>query len=125
METRKLPSAIIIGIVGFVLLTLFGSSMFLTIDPGEKGVLFKRFSGGLDKETIYGQGFHMIAPWNHMYVYNVKIQENYEAMEVLSKNGLAIKIDLSYRYNAIDNKIGYLHDNIGKGYVNSLSLIHI
>jgi len=120
METRKLPSAIIIGIVGFVLLTLFGSSMFLTIDPGEKGVLFKRFSGGLDKETIYGQGFHMIAPWNDMYVYNVKIQENYEAMEVLSKNGLAIKIDLSYRYNAIDNKIGYLHDNIGKGYVNSI-----
>ena len=28
MENRKLPSAIVIGIVGFVLLTLFGSSMF-------------------------------------------------------------------------------------------------
>ena len=68
MENRKLPSAIIIGIVGFVLLTLFGSSMFLTIDPGEKGVLFKRFGGGLDKETIYGQGFHVIAPWNNMHV---------------------------------------------------------
>jgi regulator of protease activity HflC (stomatin/prohibitin superfamily) len=74
----------------------------------------------LDKETIYGQGFHVIAPWNDMHVYNVKIQENYEAMEVLSKNGLSIKIDLSFRYNAIDNKIGYLHDNIGKSYVNSI-----
>jgi len=100
MENRNLPSAIVIGIVGFVLLTLFGSSMFLTVDPGEKGVLFKRFGGGLDKETIYGQGFHVIAPWNDMHIYNVKIQENYEAMEVLSKNGLSIKIDLSFRYNA-------------------------
>ena len=120
MENKKLPSAIIIGIVGFVLLTLFGSSMFLTIEPGEKGVLFKRFGGGLDKETIYPQGFHVIAPWNDMHVYNVKIQENYEAMEVLSKNGLSIKIDLSFRYNAIENKIGHLHDNIGKSYVNSI-----
>jgi len=120
MENRKLPSAIIIGIVGFVVLTLFGSSIFLTIEPGEKGVLFKRFGGGLDKETIYPQGFHVIAPWNDMHVYNVKIQENYEAMEVLSKNGLSIKIDLSFRYNAIENKIGYLHDNIGKSYVNSI-----
>ena len=120
MENRNLPSAIVIGIVGFVLLTLFGSSMFLTVDPGEKGVLFKRFGGGLDKETIYGQGFHIIAPWNDMHVYNVKIQENYEAMEVLSKNGLSIKIDLSFRYNAIESQIGHLHDNIGKTYVNSI-----
>jgi prohibitin 1 len=44
----------------------------------------------------------------------------YEAMEVLSKNGLSIKIDLSFRYNAIENEIGYLHDNIGKSYVNSI-----
>ncbi|MEC8853139.1 MAG: prohibitin family protein, partial [Bacteroidota bacterium] len=72
------------------------------------------------KETIYGQGFHVIAPWNNMHVYNVKIQENYEAMEVLSKNGLSIKIDLSFRYNAIENQIGHLHDNIGKSYVNSI-----
>jgi len=120
MENKNLPSALVIGIVGFVLLTLFGSSMFLTIDPGEKGVIFKRFGGGLDKEMIYGQGFHVIAPWNDMHVYNVKIQENYEAMEVLSKNGLSIKIDLSFRYNAIEEKIGYLHDNIGKSYVNSI-----
>ena len=55
-----------------------------------------------------------------MHVYNVKIQENYEAMEVLSKNGLSIKIDLSFRYNAIEEEIGFLHDNIGKSYVNSI-----
>ena len=41
-------------------------------------------------------------------------------MEVLSKNGLSIKIDLSFRYNAIENQIGHLHDNIGKSYVNSI-----
>ena len=51
---------------------------------------------------------------------NVKIQETFEKMEVLSKNGLSIKIDLSFRYNPVPNEIGYLHDNIGKDYLESI-----
>ena len=91
--------------------------MFVTIDSGEKGVIFKKFGGGLDKETVYGQGFHVIAPWNDMFVYDVKIHETFEKMEVLSKNGLSIRIDLSFRYMPIQEKIGYLHDEIGRNYL--------
>ena len=117
MENQGLPKAMIMGIVGLIFIVLFGSSMFYTIDPGEKGILFKKFGGGLDKETIYGQGFHIIAPWNTLHVYDVKIHETFEKMEVLSKNGLSIKIDLSFRYMPIQEKIGYLHDEIGRNYL--------
>lgn len=117
MENQGLPKAMIMGIVGLIFIVLFGSSMFRTIDPGEKGILFKKFGGGLDKETIYGQGFHVIAPWNTLHVYDVKIHETFEKMEVLSKNGLSIKIDLSFRYMPIQEKIGYLHDQIGRDYL--------
>tara|TARA_B100000902_G_scaffold382421_1_gene420068 strand:- start:2220 stop:3038 length:819 start_codon:yes stop_codon:yes gene_type:complete len=117
MENQGLPKAMVMGIVGLIFLVLFGSSMFVTIDSGEKGVLFKKFGGGLEKDVIYGQGFHVIAPWNDMFVYDVKIHETFEKMEVLSKNGLSIKIDLSFRYNPVGEKIGYLHDQIGRDYV--------
>jgi len=117
MENQGLPKGMIMGAVGLIFLFLFGSSMFRTIDPGEKGVLFKKFGGGLDKETIYGQGFHVIAPWNTLHVYDVKIHETFEKMEVLSKNGLSIKIDLSFRYMPVQEKIGYLHDEIGRNYL--------
>ena len=117
MENQGLPKALVMGIVGLIFIVLFGSSMFVTIDSGEKGVLFKKFGGGLDKETVYGQGFHVIAPWNDMFVYDVKIHETFEKMEVLSKNGLSIKIDLSFRYMPIQEKIGYLHDEIGRNYL--------
>jgi regulator of protease activity HflC (stomatin/prohibitin superfamily) len=117
MENQGLPRAMVIGIAGLIFLVLFGSSMFYTIEPGEKGVLFEKFSGGLDKETIYGQGFHIIAPWNTMHVYDVKVQETFEKMEVLSKNGLSIRIDLSFRYNPFIDKIGFLHDEIGRDYL--------
>jgi len=117
MENQSLPKAIVFGIIGLIFIVLFGSSMFYTIDPGEKGVIFKKFGGGLDKETIYGQGFHVIAPWNTLHVYDVKINETFEKMEVLSNNGLSIQIDLSFRYNPVEEKIGYLHDEIGRNYL--------
>jgi len=106
-------------IIGAVLLFLFlflSNTTFLTIKSGEKGVLFKQFSGGLEKETVYDQGFHFVLPWNKMFIYNVRTQEAFEEMEVLSKNGLSIEIELSYRYAPMGDKIGYLHDDIGMDY---------
>tara|TARA_A100001234_G_scaffold185005_1_gene168690 strand:+ start:1357 stop:2184 length:828 start_codon:yes stop_codon:yes gene_type:complete len=117
MENQGLPRTMVIVIVSLIFLVLFGSSIFYTIEPGEKGVIFRKFGGGLDKEKIYEQGFHVIAPWNTLHIYDVKINETFEKMEVLSQNGLSIKIDLSFRYNPIHNKIGYLHDEIGRNYV--------
>ena len=101
----------------FILLT---NTTFITINPGEKGVIFKRFSGGLEKDEIYNQGFEIVAPWNKMYIYDVRIQEQFEKMDVLSKNGLNIEIELSYRFSPIPNKIGYLHDEVGPEYTDRI-----
>ena len=57
MENQGLPRTMVIVIVSLIFLVLFGSSIFYTIEPGEKGVIFRKFSGGLDKEKIYEQGF--------------------------------------------------------------------
>jgi len=106
--------------IGFALLFLFvilSNTTFITIPPGQKGVIFKRFAGGINKDKIYEQGFHVIAPWNDLIVYDVRINEGFEKMEVLSKNGLSIQVELSYRYNPLANKIGYLHDEIGDDYL--------
>ncbi|MBT8218377.1 MAG: prohibitin family protein, partial [Bacteroidia bacterium] len=109
----KLISYAGIGFIALVALLILSSSTFLTIDPGYQGVLFKRFSGGIDKEKIYNQGFQIVAPWNRMLLYDVRTNEGLETMEVLSKNGLNIKVELSYRYQPDAQKIGYLHEEIG------------
>ncbi len=109
--------AIIFGVIIFI--ATF-SSAFITIEAGKKGVLFKRFGGGLDKENIYGQGFHIVAPWNTMFVYDVRKQQSEEAMDVLSSNGLSITVDVSVIYRPKDKFIGYLHDLIGTEYLNRI-----
>ena len=120
----QLPPAllriILISSAILILILLMSGKSFMTLDPGEKGILFKRFSGGLDKEKIYGEGFHMILPWNTMYIYDTRIKESFESLEVLSKNGLSIKVDLSYRFNPIQEKIGMLHSKIGKEFHESI-----
>jgi regulator of protease activity HflC (stomatin/prohibitin superfamily) len=113
---KALTKFIIIGVVALIIFLVLSNTTFLTIKPGEKGVLFKRFGGGLDKTHIYNEGFHMIMPWNNMYIYDIRIKESLEKMEVLSKNGLNIKIELSYRYYPQADKIGELHEKIGKNY---------
>ncbi len=113
---KKLTQLIIYGFAIFLFLTISGSKMFITIDPGQKGILFKRFGGGLDKENIRGQGFKIIAPWNKMYVYDVRIKESFANMEVLSKDGLTIKLELSYRFAPLPESVGFLHDEIGPDY---------
>ena len=120
MNQAKMMRYVTLGLIiliGFLILT---RTTFLTIEPGHNGVLFKRFGGGLKMEKVYGQGFHVVAPWNKMFIYDVRINEDYEEMEVLSKNGLTIKVELSFRFNPIPEKIGYLHDEIGPQYLNRI-----
>lgn len=113
------------GVIAFIALILiigFSNATFLTIDNGERGVLFKRFSGGLDKENIYQPGFHIIAPWNVMHVFDVREQQVEEEMEVLSSNGLNIKVDVTVRINPKYSEIGDIYEKFGdeKEYITRL-----
>lgn len=110
---------IILGILAVVLL-LSGSSMFVTLEPGERGVIFRKFSGGLDKDNVFEPGFHIVAPWNKMNIYVVREQKSEETMDVLDKNGLSLNIDVSVRFNPDYDKIGFLHEIFGKDYINQL-----
>jgi len=108
--------AIVIAIVVIVIV----NSTFLTIESGFRGVIFRPFSGGIEKKDIYTPGFQMIAPWNKMFTYDVRESQLEESMSVLSSNGLNIKLDVTVRVNPIPNKIGELHEHFGVNYMTSL-----
>lgn len=111
---------VVVAVVIMIILLLFGGRMFLILDAGERGVLFKPYTSGLDKENIYGEGFHVIAPWNKMYIYGVREQQREEAMDVLDKSGLSVSMDVTVRFNPIYDEIGYLYEQFGVNYINVL-----
>lgn len=119
----KQSRMITMGVFAFILIlvvVMLSSATFLTIEPGEKGVLFRRFSGGLEMEQIYSAGFHIVAPWNKMEIYEVREKQQEEEMEVLSSNGLNIKVDVTVRVHPIYEKLPLLHEKFGSDYMNSL-----
>lgn len=109
------PIFIIVGIV--FLLILFWGRITKTIPAGHGGVLFRLFGGGVDVTRTYEEGFHFIAPWNTMYVYETRQQEISEEMSALSSNGLEIKIECSAWYQPKWDKLGELHGRIGTNYL--------
>jgi len=103
MSTQRqleFPKAIIPIIFLVILALLLFSKAFVTVDRGEAGVLWKRFGGGIVTDTPpMGEGFHVVAPWNKVDIYNIRQQNMFiKDMEVLSSNGLEIKLDVSILY---------------------------
>jgi len=120
MAMKQKQTIIISLAVIIVLLLLFGSRMFYIIRPGERAVIFKTITGVLVKDNIVGTGLKAIAPWNSLYKYDVKEQKSEETMDVLSKNGLSINVDITVRFNPTYDRIGYLHEIFGTNYVSRL-----
>ena len=110
-------------IFAVIIVIIFFSKSFVTVDAGEAGVLWKRFSGGVvTDQPVLGEGFHVVAPWNKVYIYEVRRQESFEKMKVLSSNGLDIQLDASVWYQPKYDEIGKLHQEIGEDYLNRILL---
>lgn len=120
MDNRKFLPVIVVVVIAAIVLIALSSSIFYTIESGERGVIFYKFGDGLDKENVLPQGFGMKAPWNTLYTYQVREISIEEKMDVLDKNGLSINVDVTLRFNPIYDQVGYLHENFGTNYVNSL-----
>lgn len=115
---EKLPKIGIPIILTLIVAIILISKSAVTIESGEAGVLFKTFGDGVVvDEPPMGEGFHIVAPWNKVFVYEVRQQELFEKMKVLSSNGLEIQIDASAWYEPVYSELGNLHQSIGQGYL--------
>ena len=114
---EKLPKIALPLIIGFIVLVVLLSKSALTIDSGQAGVLYRTFDDGVvTNEPPLGEGFHIIAPWNKVFIYEVRQQEVFEKMSALSSNGLDIKLDASIWFQPDFKNLGKLHQEKSKQY---------
>ncbi len=114
----KIPKGIFPLLVIVIIAIIFLSKSTVTIKGGNRGVLYKTFGEGIvTDQPALDEGFHIIAPWNKVDVYNVRQQNMFiEDMEVLSSNGLEIKLDVSVLYMPKIDELGLLHKTKGRDY---------
>jgi hypothetical protein len=72
--------------------TLFVATGCYRIDSGHSGVKWK-FFGGTVMDQTYGEGVHIVPPWDRMYVYDVRTQDRKEDLQILTNNGLSVSLE--------------------------------
>jgi regulator of protease activity HflC (stomatin/prohibitin superfamily) len=103
----KLPKIGLPILFAVVVLIILIAKSTVTINSGEAGVLYKTFDEGVvTNEPPLGEGFHFVAPWNKVFIYEVRQQSLDEKMQVLSSNGLEIKLDASVWFQPSYSDLG-------------------
>ena len=102
----KLPKIALPAIFIFIVLIIGISKSTVTIDSGQAGVLYKTFGGGVvTDEPPMGEGFHLVAPWNRVTVYEVRQQ-----------------LEASAWFEPIRSDLGKLHQEKGTEYIQRVLL---
>lgn len=118
INPKKIRS-IVIGAVIIMALFIFVKNTFVILQPTERGIVFKKYTSGLDTEHVLREGLNLVAPWNDVIIFEVAEQQIEETMDVLSQDGLAISIDVSLRFRPLPDNIGLLYQSFRKDYISN------
>ena len=110
----------IAGLLTTFFIIFFWPYIVITVHPGEEGVLWRRFLGGTDIDTVYLEGTHAIFPWDAMFVYDIRLNTVDHVIEVLSTDGLQINVSTTIRYRPMAKSVPQLHKQVGPGYVDRI-----
>ncbi|MEX2455551.1 MAG: prohibitin family protein [Rhodospirillaceae bacterium] len=110
-------------IYGLLLLILFGigliflwSRVVITIRSGQAGVIYHWVSG-TNLDRLYGEGLHLIWPWDRMHIYDVRLQTREREYTMLTQGGLPVKLLVAVRYRPDISMLPLLHVTVGPDYL--------
>ncbi|SDF56151.1 Regulator of protease activity HflC, stomatin/prohibitin superfamily [Chitinophaga filiformis] len=109
----------IVTLVLLFFIVFFHKRIFIVIKSGEAGVLYT-MGNGTDIKRSYGEGLHIISPFNTMTVYDVRTQKLTFSQSIISKNGLKIELNYAVLFKPDRNFLPLLHQQVGADYKNTL-----
>ena len=120
MQNNKLLSLIIVLLFSVTILFSFASSIFFVVESTERAVIFRKFTGGLDKKNIIIPGFNYKMPWNDIYKFDITDNLVEETIDVLDKNGLNINVDVTMSFHPVYDSIGEIYETFQMDYLRRL-----
>jgi len=114
---RRNSLAVYVSLLSLILaMMVLAPSIFITVPAGHVGVLWLRFFGGTVTDRYYGEGMHMIFPWDEMSIYDTRLQNNARMYDTISSNGLAMQVEIAVRYRLDRDSAGLMHKLVGPNY---------
>ncbi len=113
----RLPRIALPVIFGVVVLIILLTKTIVRIGPGEGGVLFRPAAGGVVTDKTYGEGWHVVAPWNDMLIHKVRQQSITDEMNVLSVDGLQVSVNGTIWFEPEYQNLGNLIKTKGEDFI--------
>jgi regulator of protease activity HflC (stomatin/prohibitin superfamily) len=130
---RNLPGLSIVLMAALLLGIVLWPYMVITVPSGQVGVLWYRFLGFdaycfclvnrgtvLNPRELREEGLHIIAPWNKIFIYDLRLQSQSQQYHAISKDGVSVNVEINIRYQLLHNSVGVLHKFIGPDYFNTI-----
>lgn len=83
-----------------------------TVHPGQRGLRWYPLTEGLTTETLKS-GFYWRAPWNDIFVYDVRLQSYTETVDALSSDDLLVQLKTAIIMRPIIDEVYFLAQEIG------------
>ena len=111
-----------IWIAGFMLLALvvLWQRVIYVVPAGGAGVMWQMFFGGTVTDYVYGEGLHIMFPWDRFTVYDTRVQVVESDFTTLTNKGLAIELKLTIRFHPDYDTVALLDQRVGKEYVSKV-----
>ncbi|MBD1582666.1 prohibitin family protein [Pseudoalteromonas sp. S16_S37] len=94
--------------------------VFIKVDSGEVGVLWKRLGGGTYLDKPFSEGTVLVMPWDKLVIYSSRFQTANREIHAITNQGLRITLDVTVRYRPVVKHIPFLHQLVGQDYVNEM-----
>jgi regulator of protease activity HflC (stomatin/prohibitin superfamily) len=94
--------------------------IFINIPSGSVGVLWLRLAGGTQTGFHYNPGLNIIPPWDRIFIYDVRLRRLDETVQALTRDGLAVDVELTVSYFVDRDLVGNLHETLGPQFEDTL-----
>ena len=101
--------------IGFALIAyvlLLQSGCGTTVHPGQRGLRWYPFTEGLMTDTLKS-GFYWRAPWNDVFLYDIRWQSYVESVDALSSDDLLVKLRAAIIMRPLPEEVYFLAQEIG------------
>jgi regulator of protease activity HflC (stomatin/prohibitin superfamily) len=107
--TRRTMTSLLIVIL------LLATACGTTVQPGQRGLFWHPFSEGLSSQPLK-DGYYWRAPWNDVYLYDIRWQSFTEDIDALSADDLQVLIKAAIILRPIPEELYFLNQEVGSDY---------
>ena len=107
--TRPIKTSLLIGFL------LLATACGTTVQPGQRGLFWHPFSEGLSTQPLK-DGYYWRAPWNDVYLYDIRWQSFTEDIDALSADDLQVLIKAAIILRPIPEELYFLNQEVGSDY---------